>query len=81
VLAAGLHEYANTARPLTAAFAGALSANFTVYGATPQRDSAVIGFQASTNVATATQLYLRYDGEIGSDSDNHTLNLGLRLSW
>ena len=76
-----LHEYASTARPITAAFAGAPSANFTVYGATPQRDAAVIGFQASTNVATATQLYLRYDGEIASGSDNHTLNVGLRLSW
>jgi len=52
-----------------------------VYGATPQRDAAVIGFQASTNVATATRLYLRYDGDIGSGTDNHALNLGLRLSW
>ena len=76
-----LHEYANTARPLTAAFAGAPAANFTVYGATPQRDAAVIGFQASTNVAAATQLYLRYDGDIGSGTDNHALNLGVRLSW
>jgi len=76
-----LHEYADTARPITAAFAGAPSASFTVYGATPQRDAAVIGFQASTDVATATQLYLRYDGEIASGSDNHTLNVGVRLSW
>jgi fibronectin-binding autotransporter adhesin len=76
-----LHEYANTARPITAAFAGAPAAAFTVYGATPQRDAAVIGFQASTNVAAATQLYLRYDGDIGSGTDNHALNLGLRLSW
>jgi uncharacterized protein with beta-barrel porin domain len=76
-----LHEYANTARPITAAFAGAPSAAFTVYGATPQRDSAVIGFSASTTVAAATQLYLRYDGDVGSGSDNHALNVGVRLSW
>ena len=76
-----LHEYANTARPITAAFAGAPSANFTVYGATPQRDAAVIGFQASTSVADNAQLYLRYDGEIASGTDNHTLNLGVRLRW
>jgi outer membrane autotransporter protein len=75
-----LHEYANTARPITAAFAGAPAAAFTVYGATPQRDAAVIGFQASTAVATATQLYLRYDGDIGS-AKQPRLNLGLRLSW
>jgi hypothetical protein len=76
-----LHEYASTARPISAAFAGAPSASFTVYGATPQRDAAVIGFQASANVVAATQLYLRYDGEIAAGSDNHTLNVGLRLSW
>jgi outer membrane autotransporter protein len=76
-----LHEYAYTGRPVTAAFAGAPASAFTVYGATPQRDAAAIGFQASTNVATATQLYLRYDGELGSGTDNHALTAGLRLSW
>jgi outer membrane autotransporter protein len=76
-----LHEYSYTGRPITAAFAGAPAANFTVYGATPQRDAAVIGFQAATNVATATQIYFRYDGDIGSGTDNHALNVGLRLSW
>ena len=46
-----LHEYADTGRPITAAFAGAPSNVFTVYGATPQRDAAVIGFSASTTIA------------------------------
>ncbi|HEX9325429.1 MAG TPA: autotransporter outer membrane beta-barrel domain-containing protein, partial [Reyranella sp.] len=76
-----LHEYADTGRPITAAFAGAPSNAFTVYGATPQRDAAVIGFSAGTNIAEATRLYLRYDGEISTGSSNHTLNLGLRISW
>lgn len=30
-------------------------------------------------MATATPLYLRYDGDIGSGTDNHALNVGLRL--
>ena len=76
-----LHEYADTGRPITAAFAGAPSNAFTVYGATPQRDAAVIGFSAGTNIAEATRLYLRYDGEISTGASNHTLNLGLRISW
>lgn len=76
-----LHEYADTARPITTAFAGAPSAAFTVWGATPQRDSAVIGFSAATAVASNAQLYLRYDGEVGGGTDNHALNLGVRLSW
>jgi autotransporter-associated beta strand protein len=75
------HEFASTARSLTAALSGAPFAAFTVYGATPQPDSAVVSLRAGTSIAAATQLYLRYDGEIGSGSDNHTLNLGLRLSW
>jgi uncharacterized protein with beta-barrel porin domain len=41
----------------------------------------VIGFSATTAIAAAAQLYLRYNGEIGSGSDNHTLNLGVRLAW
>ncbi|WP_147155712.1 autotransporter outer membrane beta-barrel domain-containing protein, partial [Reyranella soli] len=76
-----LHEYADTARPMTAAFAGAPSNSFTVYGATPTRDSAVIGFSAATAVADNASIFLRYDGELGSGTDNHTLNVGLRLSW
>jgi uncharacterized protein with beta-barrel porin domain len=64
-----------------AAFAGAPGNGFTVYGATPARDAAVLGFQASTAVAQAISLYLRYDGEVGGGTDNHALNLGLRMSW
>ena len=75
------HEFAATTRPITAALSGAPFAAFTVYGATPQRDSAVVSLRAATEIAAATQLYLRYDGDIGSGTDNHALNLGLRLSW
>jgi fibronectin-binding autotransporter adhesin len=76
-----LHEYADTTRPMTASFAGAPSAAFTVYGATPQRDSAVIGLQANTLVADGAQIYARYDGELGSGSDNHAFTAGVRLTW
>jgi YVTN family beta-propeller protein/autotransporter-associated beta strand protein len=76
-----LHEYADIGRPITATFAGAPSNAFTVYGATPQRDSAVIGFSASTAITEAAQLYLRYDGEISTGAGNHTLNVGVRIAW
>jgi len=75
------HEFADTGRPITAAFAGAPGNAFTVFGATPARDSAVVGLQASTTIAAATQAYLRYDGEVGGGTDNHALNVGLRMSW
>ena len=32
-------------------------------------------------VAEQAQLYLRYDGEIGSGTDNHAFNLGVRINW
>jgi autotransporter-associated beta strand protein len=76
-----MHEYADTSRPMTAAFAGAPTASFTVYGASPQRDSAVIGFSANAAVADSMSIYLRYDGEIATGADNHALTAGLRLSW
>jgi hypothetical protein len=41
----------------------------------------VVSLRAATTIATATQLDLRYDGDIGSGTDNHALNLGLRISW
>ncbi|WP_422002082.1 autotransporter outer membrane beta-barrel domain-containing protein [Reyranella sp.] len=75
------HEYADTARPITAAFTGAPTAAFTVYGATPTRDSAIVGFSATTSIAQATDVYLRYDGELAVGTDNHALTAGLRLSW
>jgi outer membrane autotransporter protein len=75
------HEFADTGRPITAAFAGAPVNAFTVYGATPQRDSAIIGFSASTAIAEATSLYLRYEAAIGNGNDNHALNVGVRVTW
>lgn len=76
-----LHEYADTSRPLTASFAGAPGIAWTAFGATPQRDSALIGLSATAAVASATRIYLRYEGEVGGTTDNHALSAGLRLSW
>ena len=52
-----------------------------MFGATPQRDSAIVGLQASTTIADGTQVYLRYDGGVGGGTDNHALNVGVRFSW
>jgi uncharacterized protein with beta-barrel porin domain len=76
-----MHEFADVARPITAAFAGSPGNSFTVFGATPLRNAAVVGLQATTTIAQATQIYLRYDGEIATGTDNHALNVGVRMSW
>ena len=75
------HEYADTTRPVTASFAGAPGANFTVFGAAPTRDAATFSLAANTAVAPGTSLYLRYDGETGNGTTTHALNGGFRVSW
>ena len=76
-----MHDFADTGRPITAAFSDGPSAAFTVYAATPKRDSALVGLTASTAVTDAIQVYLRYDGAVGGGTDNHMLNVGVRFSW
>jgi autotransporter-associated beta strand protein len=75
------HEYADVSRPVTASFAGAPGAAFTVFGAAPQRDSAALGFAAGTAIAENTSIYFRYDGDVGTGTDNHAFSAGLRMAW
>ena len=75
------HEYADTARPTTAAFAGAPGQNFTVYGAAPLRDAVTLGLGASTAVAAGTSIFLRYDGEFSTGSSINSLTGGFRMTW
>jgi outer membrane autotransporter protein len=75
------HEYADTARPVTATLAGAPLMPFTTYGVAPTRDGAVVGFSANTAVADATSVYLRYDGNISGQDSAHALTAGVRMSW
>jgi outer membrane autotransporter protein len=75
------HEYADTARPVSAALAGAPTIPFTTYGASLQRDGVVVGVSANTAVAEATSLYLRYEGNISGQDTNHALTAGVRITW
>ncbi|WP_043283866.1 autotransporter-associated beta strand repeat-containing protein [Reyranella massiliensis] len=75
------HEYADTSRPITAAFAGAPAVPFTVYGAQPLRDAAVVGLGLNTQIGASTSIYARYDGEITGRDDTHAISAGLRMTW
>lgn len=75
------HEYADTARPMTAALAGAPGQNFTVYGAAPQRDAVTLGFGVSTAVVAGTELFFRYAGEFSTGSSANSLTGGFRMTW
>ena len=75
------HEYADTARPVTATLAGAPLMPFTTYGVAPTRDGAVVGFSAATNIAEATGIYLRYEATLSGQDSSHALTAGLRITW
>ena len=75
------HEYADTARPVTASFAGAPALTFTPTGAAAPRNGVVLGFSATTSIAEATSLYVRYDGDLAGDNTNHLLSVGVRMIW
>jgi outer membrane autotransporter protein len=75
------HEYADTDRPVSAAFAGAPATTFTTQGAAAPRDGVILGLGAKTAIAEATSLYLRYDGDLAGANTNHVLSAGVRLTW
>lgn len=76
-----MHEFADTDRPITAAFDDAPGSRFTVSGASVARDSAVIGFSAATSIADNTTLAVSYDGEVAGGTDNHQLRAVFRRTW
>ena len=75
------HEYADTSRPVNASFAGAPASPFTVAGAEAPRNGAILGLAASTAIAEATSVYLRYDGEMAGGNTSHVFSGGVRFSW
>jgi outer membrane autotransporter protein len=75
------HEYANTSRPVNAAFVDAPALPFTTYGVSPQRDGALIGFAASTAIAQATSVYVRYEGNFAGLDNTQAFTAGLRMTW
>jgi uncharacterized protein with beta-barrel porin domain len=75
------HEYASVSRPVTATLAGAPLMPFTTYGPSPTRDGAVVGFFATSAIATGASVYLRYEGTISGSDSAHGLVAGVRMSW
>lgn len=47
----------------------------------PTRDSAAVGVQATTSIAEASSIYLRYEGNIAGQDSTHALTAGLRVTW
>jgi uncharacterized protein with beta-barrel porin domain len=66
---------------VTAALAGAPSSPFTTFGISPVRDGVLLGLSASTAIAEATSLYLRYEGTLAGPARNQALTAGMRMTW
>jgi len=75
------HEYADVGRPVTATLAGAPAMPFTTWGVSPQRDGIVLGLSASTAIADATSIYLRYEGNIAGQDSAQAITAGVRMTW
>ncbi|HEX7199539.1 MAG TPA: autotransporter outer membrane beta-barrel domain-containing protein, partial [Dongiaceae bacterium] len=75
------HDFADPARSITASFVGAPDASFTVQGASPDRDAAVIGVGLSLSVMPSGDLFLRYDGAFAGNYAVNAGTIGFRLGF
>jgi outer membrane autotransporter protein len=66
---------------VTATLAGAPAMLFTTWGVSPQRDGIVLGLSASTAIADATSVYLRYEGNIAGQDSAQAITAGVRMTW
>ena len=62
-------------------FVGAPGASFTVSGASPDRDAAIVGLGLSLPVAPAFDVFLRYDGAFAGNYAVNAGTAGLRIGF
>jgi uncharacterized protein YhjY with autotransporter beta-barrel domain len=75
------HDFADPGRFVTASFVGAPGASFTVSGASPDRDAAIVGLGVSLPVAPAFDVFLRYDGAFAGNYATNAGTAGLRIGF
>ncbi|WP_175561896.1 autotransporter domain-containing protein [Kaistia soli] len=76
-----VHEFADTVQSMNASFTSAPGADFTVFGTTLPRDSALVGFSGNLGISDNASLFASYDAELGNGDDNQQLWGGLKLTW
>lgn len=75
------HDFADPGRFVTASFVGAPGASFTVSGASPDRDAAIVGLGLSLPVAPAFDVFLCYDGAFAGNYATNAGTAGLRIGF
>ncbi len=74
------HEFARTARPLTAAFAGAPGLPFAVDAAEVDRNTAILGATISITAGKA-KIFIRYNGQYGASTHDSAVTGGVSVAW
>lgn len=74
------HEFAETARPVTAAFAGAPGLPFSVDAAEVDRNTAVVSTSLAMTAGRA-KILARYDGQYGARTHASAVTGGVSVSW
>lgn len=71
----------STDRPVSASFVGAPAIPLTTYGAAPNRDGVVLGFNTTTTIDERASLFFRYEGDISGADNTHAGTIGVRVTW
>ena len=74
------HDYADLSGAMTATFLGKPDAGFTVFGPTPDRDSALIGFALELPMKSG-RAFASYDGELARNSSVHAGTVGVKIAF
>ncbi len=75
----GRHAFGDVKQTATMAFEG--SSSFTVTGAPLARNTALLGLQAEVELSRSTALEFGYQGEYGSGSRDHAVNVKMRWAY
>jgi uncharacterized protein with beta-barrel porin domain len=74
------HDYADLSGAMTATFLGKPDTTFTVFGPTPDRDSALVGLGLELPLRMG-RAFLAYEGELAQRASVHAGTIGLRIAF
>ncbi|HEY1708761.1 MAG TPA: autotransporter-associated beta strand repeat-containing protein [Rhizomicrobium sp.] len=75
-----MHEFEST-RDIQASFAALPNSDFTVFGAQPSRDAALVSFGARVGGDTGLAFQTKLNGELGDKSKSYFGTLGVDYRW
>jgi outer membrane autotransporter protein len=74
------HEF-SADRQVNASFLSIPGAAFTVNGARPARDAAIVGAGVDVGIGRNVALYAQFDGDLSGSGNAYAGSGGIRISW